>query len=177
MSTTLELTPVTLIAAMAQNRVIGHLNQLPWQLPADLKRFKALTMGHRIVMGRNTFESIGRPLPGRENIVVSRTLQRREGITIVGDLETALRLPSTENQSVFIIGGGQLYAHALANFAPQINCMELTIIDHPFAGDAWFPNYDEDDWICEASEKHVHSAEDGNSFTYEFCTLTRRSVA
>lgn len=138
---------VILIAAVAANRVIGRDNQLPWRIPGDLPRFKALTMGHTLVMGRKTFESIGRPLPGRTTIVVSRNPHfTASGVTTAGDLASALAL--VQSGETFIAGGGELYAQAL----PLAHALQLTEIDAAFAGDAYFPAFDRSAWRVVADE-------------------------
>lgn len=130
---------VSLIAAMAKNRVIGSKNQLPWHLPEDLKRFKALTLGHPILMGRKTFESIGKPLPGRENVVLSRQKDLQiEGVLVLGSLPQALDYFRKENRKeIFIIGGAEIYRQAL----PLADRIYLTEIDQSFEGDAFFPDF------------------------------------
>lgn len=139
---------VSLIVAMAKNRVIGANNQLPWHLPADLKHFKATTMAKPIVMGRKTWESIGRPLPGRFNIVISRQQDYvAEGAVVVGDLADALVLARREAASaglneVFIIGGETIYRQALAEVAR----MYITEVDIEPDGDAWFPEIALEEW-------------------------------
>jgi dihydrofolate reductase len=121
---------VSLIAALARNRVIGRENQLPWRLPEDLKRFKALTMGHPVLMGRKTSESIGKPLPGRLNLVVSRA-----GLSFDDALSKARDSGTDE---LFVIGGAQIYEKAL----PLADRMYLTLIDSDVEGDAYFPQWD-----------------------------------
>ena len=130
---------VSLIAAMARNHVIGKDNQLPWKLPEDLKRFKAITLGHPIIMGRKTFDSLGRPLPGRENIVLSRRPGLvLPGATVFGSLAEAFeRFAGTDNE-VFVIGGAEIYAQALS----RADRLYLTRIDADFPGDAFFPEVD-----------------------------------
>ncbi len=141
---------IAIIAAMNQDRVVGFQNQLPWRIPADLQRFRALTTGHRIVMGRKTFESIGKPLPHRENVVVSRTMPAQAGIRVVRSLEEAfapIEVGSQMNPSlIFMIGGGELYAQTLAQSAPKVQNIFLTEVLKPCAGDAWFPEVDWRDW-------------------------------
>src|SRR5687767_6625673 len=129
-----------LIAAMASNRVIGRGGQLPWHLPDDLKRFKQLTLGHAIIMGRNTYASIGRPLPGRQNIVVSSTLETppHPAIGLVGSLDDAVALAGRSPSPAFIIGGAALYDAAL----PRVAVMHLTELDEPVDGDTFFPQFD-----------------------------------
>ena len=159
---------ITLIAAVAKNRVIGVGNALPWRLPEDLKRFKALTLGHPIVMGRKTWESLGRPLPGRTNIVVSRTTGfKAAGATPAGSLDEALATAlATGSDETFIIGGADIYRQAL----PLAGCLQLTEIDRDFTGDVHFPPVDSTQWLETAREKHQS---DGN-FDYAFVTYARR---
>ena len=127
---------------MAKNRVIGVNNALPWHLSADLKRFKALTMGHHIIMGRRTFESIGRILPGRTNIVITRNESYgTAGLTIAHNLTEALAL-SAKDDEVFVIGGEQLYREALL-VADRIY---VTCIDKEFEGDSYFPEIKQEAW-------------------------------
>jgi dihydrofolate reductase len=126
---------VSLIAALAANRVIGRANAIPWDLPADRRRFRELTMGHLLIMGRRTWESIGRPLPGRETIVVSRQVgYRAEGARVARSLAEALALAADAGE-VFICGGGQLYAEAL----PRADRLYLTELARTVAGDTFFP--------------------------------------
>jgi dihydrofolate reductase len=132
---------VSLIAALAKNRVIGNGNKLPWHLPEDLKRFKAITMGHPVVMGRRTFESIGRALPGRLNVVVSRKPHAGTMGTVAWSksideaLERASQAPGGEE--VFVIGGAEIYKLAL----PRADRLYLTLIGHDVEGDAYFPEW------------------------------------
>src|SRR5690606_34475739 len=153
---------VALIAAMARNRVIGNSGQLPWHLPADLKRFKALTLGYSLIIGRKTWESIGRPLPGRRMIVVSRRqLSLPENVTLASSLDSAIAKCRNEAK-VFIGGGAQIYSLAL----PLADEMYLTHIDCKVDGDTFFPSIDDGVWkkICE--EKHHPDAE--NPYAYSF---------
>lgn len=131
-------TRVYLVAAVASNGVIGTGNRMPWHLPEDLKHFKALTLGHPVIMGRKTYESIGRPLPGRENIVVSRTPGRViPGVHIAASIEAALALCLGE-AVVFVIGGGELYKAAM----PLADGLVLTEIRQEYAGETKFPDWD-----------------------------------
>ncbi len=142
---------LALIAAVAANGVIGSDNALPWRLPEDLKRFRALTLGHPVIMGRRTFESIGRPLPGRRNIVVTRNAGwHAEGCETAASLEAALAAAGTAQDEVFVIGGAQLYAATL----PRAQRLYLTEIRRPFAGDARFPDVDWTGWKETARETH-----------------------
>ena len=137
--------PVILIAAMANNRAIGFENKLPWRLSADLKRFKSLTLGNAIIMGRNTFESLGnKPLPGRTNIVVSATLERTaENVHVTPTLELALEFARSAGANVskiFIIGGAQIYKSALTqNLADEI---DLTVVNLEPVADTFFPEFE-----------------------------------
>lgn len=160
---------LTLIAAHAQNRVIGLNNQMPWHLPADLKHFKALTLGKPIIMGRKTWDSLGRPLPGRLNLVVSRqTGLQLAGAEVFADLHSALLRAQewAEAQGVtevMLIGGGQLYSQALA----QAERLYLTRIDLCVQGDAFFPDYLSAD-LWQVSESVSHAATDETpAYTFE----------
>ncbi len=159
--------PLAIIAAIAANGVIGNGNRLPWRLPEDLQRFRALTTGHAVIMGRRTWESIGRPLPGRQNIVVSG--QRGEptpDVETVTSLDEALarvRMPPP----VYCIGGGELYRAAL----PRASLLYLTEIAREFPGDAYFPPFDRSLWRETAREERTHAAPDG--FDYAFVTYER----
>lgn len=128
---------------MARNGVIGRDNALPWRLPEDLKRFRALTMGHHIVMGRRTWESIGRPLPGRSMIVVTRDPSyAAPGCAVAHSLAEAIALAGDDSE-IFVIGGAELYREALA----IAHRLYITEIQADFAGDAWFPGFDRRTWI------------------------------
>lgn len=160
------MTLLTLIVARARNGVIGRDNTLPWRLPEDLAHFKRTTMGAPVIMGRKTWESIGRPLPGRRNIVVSRNTELRlDGAEIASSLEDALRLCVGVEQ-VFLIGGAQLYAEAL----PSADRLIVTEIDADIEGDAHFPEIDPQRWIATERERH-HS--ESNGFDYAFVTYER----
>lgn len=135
------MTEVTLVAAMARNRVIGDRGGMPWHLPADLKHFRAVTTGHPVVMGRRTYASIGRALPKRLNIVISRSAPRLpEGVLVAGSLEEAIGLAGADR--VMVIGGGQIYRQAL----PRADRMELTLIDAVVDGDTRFPAWAASQW-------------------------------
>lgn len=158
---------LSLIAAMDRNRVIGINNQLPWHMPADLRHFKALTLGKPVLMGRHTFDSLGRPLPGRANIVVTRDAHfRPEGVTVCGGLDEALAAAG-EVEEAMVIGGASFYAQCL----PRADRLYLTVIQHEFAGDAWFPEYDARAWRVTAEE--AHEADERNAYAYRFLTLER----
>ena len=135
---------VTLLAAVGRNRVIGRDNDLPWRLPEDLAHFKAVTMGHTLVMGRRTFDSIGRPLPGRRTVVVTRQGDwAHEGVEVAHSLPEALqRAVGDGDTEVFVVGGGQVYAEAL----PVATRLLLTEVEQSPEGDVLFPEVDPADW-------------------------------
>lgn len=159
-----------LIAAMAQNRVIGRDNTLPWRLSADLKHFKATTMGKPIVMGRKTWDSIGRPLPGRTNVVVTRNSEfHAKGVEVAHSLDEALALLG-DQPDIMLMGGAQLYQQAL----PQADVLHLTHIDLDIDGDAFFPEWDDGNWNCVESTEHDQEAMDNQpGFSYRFCRYER----
>lgn len=161
---------LSIIVAMSKNRVIGKDNKIPWHIVEDLKRFKKITMGHPIIMGRKTFESIGRPLPGRENIVITRNPDfKAEGVTVVHSLDQALNGRST-NEELFIIGGAEIYKSVL----PQVDKLYITRIEKEFEGDAFFPELDLDKEfkVIEESQKFISEK---NQLPYCFITVERRS--
>jgi dihydrofolate reductase len=142
------------IVAMAANRCIGKDNALPWRLPADLKRFKQLTLGHTLILGRKTYESIGRPLPGRKTIVVTRQRDYApEGVRVAHSLEQALELARGEDE-VFIAGGADLYRQSLE----QVRRLYLTRLEREYAGDTFFPELDLSHWRLLAEEHHPATA-------------------
>ncbi len=162
---------ISLIWAMANNRVIGANNTLPWRMPADLRHFRLLTLGHPVIMGRRNYESLGRPLPGRKNIVVTRQADyRAEGCEVAGSLEDALR-KTAGNPEIFIIGGATLYAQTLG----LADRLYATLIDAQVQGDTLFPEFDERAWTETAREAHL--ADEQNPFNYCFVTWDRRSGA
>lgn len=153
-------TRISLIVAMAKNRVIGNNNQMPWHLPADFAYFKKVTLGHPVIMGRKTFLSIGRPLPARRNIVVSRNPAfRADGIDLAASLDEAVNM--CQNEKPLVIGGASLYAEALS----RVDRVYLTEVDATPDGDTFFPELDEKAWReisrerREADEKNVHAME------------------
>ncbi len=164
---------LALIAAMASNRVIGRNNQLPWYLPGDLKYFKQITMGKPLIMGRKTFESIGKPLPGRANIIVTRNPEFQfSGVTIVGSLEQAIEHAEAVAlidgvDEAMVIGGAELYALAL----PEADRLYLTQVHAEVDGNVWFPEFDATVWQEVARENF--DAEDPNPYDYSFVVLDR----
>jgi dihydrofolate reductase len=158
---------ISLIVAMAANRVIGVDGQMPWHLSADLKRFKNITMGSPILMGRVTFEAIGRPLPGRDNLVISRNPDFcPSGCRVFSDIDSALASASACEQ-LFVIGGASLYQAVL----PLADYVHLTVIDRLFDGDTYFPLLDDGDWD-EISRVEV-TDDVAVDFAYRFVTLKR----
>jgi len=155
---------ISLICAMAKNRVIGKDNQMPWHLPADLKHFKSVTMSKPIVMGRKTYESIGRPLPGRKNIVISRNPNYQlENVDVVNSIDAALKLLNKEEE-IMIIGGGFLYSQTIK----LANTLYLTLIDLDVEGDTFFPEFQQLN-LTEIS-KESFSSDEKNTFDYQFIT-------
>ena len=160
---------LSLIVAMAENRVIGVNNRLPWHLPADLKHFRALTMGHPILMGRKTFDSIGRVLPGRRNIVVTRNpAYKSDGVEIAHSLHEASRLCPDEREA-FVIGGAHLYEAAL----PHAQRIYLTLVHTVVQGDVLFPALDESVWRIR--ETIAHAADEQNAHAYDFVVYERKA--
>jgi len=160
---------LSLIVAMDRNRLIGCNNQLPWNLPADLQHFKSTTMGKPIVMGRKTWESLGRPLPGRINITITRNPDyEAEGASVVNSLDDALKIVS-EVDEVMIIGGANLYAQAL----PRVDRLYLTRVEGEFEGDSWFPEFNEAEWALSTVDEH--EPDEKNSHPYRFEIYNRRS--
>lgn len=154
---------VTLIVAAADNGVIGRDNTLPWHLPDDLKRFKSLTLGKPIVMGRKTFESIGKPLPGRLNVVVTRDPNyRRDGVTVVHSVEAALTAAGAAPE-IMIIGGADLFRL----FLPGASRVHLTRVHAEVTGDVFWPALDPDRWQCVATEGHPADDRHSHSMTFE----------
>lgn len=155
---------ISLIVAHDRNRVIGYENDMPWHLPGDLKYFKEMTMGKPVIMGRKTFESIGRPLPGRRNVVISRNAQyAAEGIEIVSSLEAALELVA-DVPEIMVIGGQQIFTQAL----PLADRLYITLIDHEFDGDTYFPAYE--GWQLVSEREPVEAPE---GYTFKYCVFEK----
>lgn len=153
---------ISIIVAASTNNVIGVQGELPWRLPDDLKRFKQLTMGKPIVMGRRTFESIGRPLPGRQNIVITRQPQfKADGCDVVSSPAAALTA-AADAAEVMIIGGSQIYEL----FLPKASRLYLTRVQADIEGDAVFPTIDEQEWRL--LEREAHEASEANEYAFEF---------
>ena len=160
---------ICVISAMARNRVIGIENRLPWHLPEDLRHFKVLTLGHHIIMGRKTYESIGRPLPGRTTVIVTRDPNyRMDGCLTAHSVQAAIAACG-DDPEVFFVGGAELYGQAL----PLADRLYLTEIQADFEGDAWFPDFDRALWREIARERH--RSEGG--LDYHFVTYEREAAA
>lgn len=159
---------VSLIWCMAENRVIGIENRLPWHMPADLKRFKSLTSGHSIIMGRKTFESFPRPLPNRRHIIVTRDAgYRAAGCEVVHSIDAALACAAGEDE-VFVIGGASLYAQTL----PRADRLYVTLLHTRIEGDASFPSFDWEVWKETAREDCA--PDEKNPYPYSFLVLEPR---
>ena len=149
---------ISMIVAMARGRVIGYQNAMPWHLPADLRHFKTTTWGKPMVMGRKTFDSLGKPLPGRRHIVLTRQPDWSvPGVTVVDSLPAAWQACAGEEE-VMVVGGAEIYSAALS----QASRLYITEIDADFPGDTWFPERSDQDWQCVSrvpgivDEQHVH---------------------
>lgn len=153
---------ISLIVAHDSNRVIGLDNKMPWHIPGDLAYFKEKTMNKAIVMGRKTYESIGRVLPGRKNIIVSRNPSYQvEGAEVVTNLDDAIALAETHHEEVMIIGGEQIFRAVL----PNADRLYITLIQHVFNGDTYFPTYSKDDWVLVETTEEMKTPE-GQVYVY-----------
>jgi len=149
-----------LVAAVAANSVIGDKGHLPWRLPEDLRHFKRITLGHPVIMGRRTWESLGKPLPGRDNIVVTaRAGYEAQGTAVAASLQAALAL-CADQPVAFVIGGSRLFEEAL----PFAAGLVLTEIHRDFPGDTWFPEYDRSRW--KETQREAHTTSDGMRFDF-----------
>lgn len=161
---------ISAVCAMSTNRVIGKNNQLPWHLPADLRHFKKLTTGNPILLGRKTYESIGKALPNRTNVVISRDANfDAPGCIVANSVDTALSAVSYSDQ-VFVIGGALLYQHMLS----RLDRIYLTLIHHHFEGDAFFPELDDKEWS--ETERADHHPDEENKYSYSFIILDRKLI-
>ncbi|MBN6186118.1 dihydrofolate reductase [Aneurinibacillus sp. BA2021] len=157
---------ISIVVAMDKERVIGKDNRLPWHLPADLKHFKNITMGHAIVMGRKTYESIGRPLPGRTNVILTQNRDyQAEGCLVMHTVQDVLQRFSDE--PVDIIGGAQI----VDLFLPYADTLQLTVIDASFPGDVYFPEINLEEWRLVSREKGIK--DEANPYDYYFLTYQR----
>jgi dihydrofolate reductase len=161
---------ISLVCAMAKNRVIGQDNKMPWHLPADLKHFKAVTMAKPIVMGRKTYQSIGRPLPGRQNVIISRNTDYKvAGCDVVHSIDAAINLLNKEIE-IMIIGGGFLYSQMIE----QADKLYLTFIDHEVDGDTFFPEYEHLSMKEVSREKYLK--DEKNPYDYQFVDLVKANL-
>jgi len=158
---------INIVVAIAANNAIGKNNKLLWHLPKDLKHFKQLTTGHTVIMGRKTFDSVGKPLPNRRNIVVTRQNIQIEGCEVVNSLNAALELAKGEAE-VDIVGGAEIYRQAM----PLTNFIYLTIVHQDFEADTFFPEIDENHW--QEIDREDHQTDEKHAFPFSFITLKRR---
>ncbi len=161
------MTKITIVVAIAQNKAIGKNNQLLWHLPADLKHFKEITSGHTIIMGRKTYDSIGKPLPNRRNIVITRQALQLPGCEVVPSFNAALALCQNETE-LYIIGGAQIYKEAL----PLTDTIYLTEVHQSFEANTFFPEIRPEEW--EEILRQNHAPDEKNALSYSFVTLRRR---
>ncbi|MFZ2314182.1 MAG: dihydrofolate reductase [Gammaproteobacteria bacterium] len=166
----MSLPKLCAIVAMDENGLIGQQNQLPWRLPADLKHFKAITTGYPIIMGRKTYESIGRPLPNRTNIVVtSDAAYSAPGCLVATTIEEAIATAAKEQpEKIFVIGGSEIYRQTL----DQIQCLYMTIVHHAFEGDVFFKGFRQEEWVEVARE--IFQADEMNAWDYSFIEWSRK---
>ncbi len=162
---------ISLIAALTPARVIGKNNQLPWQMPADLQYFKKITLGKPVIMGRKTYESIGKPLPGRKNIIITQNkhFSAPPECQIVYSIREALDLDSVKDcEEVCVIGGSEIFARTL----PLANYLYLTFIETDISGDVYFPEWDKSQWREISREHHLRDAE--NPYDYSFVVFAKK---
>ena len=160
---------ISILVAMAKNRTIGIDNTLPWRIPEDLKHFKALTMGHHMIMGRKTFESIGKPLPGHITVVVSRDRSLKiDGCIVAHSLQEAIANCASDSQT-FVVGGADIYAQALG----LADTLYITEIQRDVIGDAWFPEFDRSEWVEVSREQHRQ--ETPEPLEYHFVEYRRKN--
>ena len=152
---------ISVIVAVAQNGTIGDKNALLWHISEDLRNFKRITSGHPVIMGRKTFESLGRPLPNRTNVVISRTTTHIDGCTVVDSLEKAIALFPADEE-VFIIGGAQIYAQAM----PIADKFYLTVVEHDYDGDTSFPEWDSTQWQLISEERFISGEKYPHPFSF-----------
>jgi dihydrofolate reductase len=154
---------ISLLVAMDKNQLIGKDNDLPWRLPADLAYFKRVTMGHPIIMGRKTYDSIGRPLPGRENIIVTRdTSYKAEGCKVIHSIEEIVKMNQQTDQELFVIGGAEIFKEIL----PHSDRLYITEINEEFEGDTYFPAFDKAEWKVISEEQGIK--DEKNPYDYTF---------
>lgn len=163
---------ITIIAAIGNQNELGKDNDLIWHLPADLKRFKKVTSGNYIIMGRNTYESIGRPLPNRTTVIITRNkTYQQEGCVVVHSIEEALEV-SKEQEQVFIIGGAKIYEQCMAK--DLVDRLDITQVHAKFEADVFFPEIDPNIW--EVVAKEDHKADEKNQFDYSFLSYQKKAT-
>jgi len=158
---------VSIVVAISENHAIGKDNKLLWYLPNDLKHFKNITIGHTIIMGRKTYESVGKPLPNRRNIIITRQNMTIEGCEVVNSIEAALALCSNEAE-VFIVGGAEIYKQSLS----KTDRIYITIVHQHFEGDSYFPEIEGNIW--KETEREDHEPDEKNLLPYSFITFERQ---
>lgn len=159
---------VTIIAAIAENNALGKDNQLIWHLPSDLKRFKKTTLNHAVIMGRKTYESLGKPLPNRTNIVITRDKNyKAKGCVVVNSIKEALEYVAKEDENPFILGGAEIYRQAM----PYTDKLDITFVHHKFEADVFFPEIDKTIWKETSREKI--KADENHKYDYSFVTFER----
>lgn len=159
---------ISFMFAMDENRIIGKDNTLPWYLPADLQYFKKVTMGHPILMGRKTYESIGKPLPGRENIILTRNADyQQEGITVISNMKEAVAYADALDEEVFVIGGAEIFQQLISD----CKRLYITQIHHSFEGDTYFPELNMSKW--QTVSKTTGIVDEKNKYPHEFIVLER----
>lgn len=159
---------VTIIAAIAANNALGKDNQLIWHLPADLKRFKKTTLNHAVIMGRKTYESLGKTLPNRTNIVITRDKNYKvEGCVVVNSLKDALKAAAEIDENPFILGGAEIYKQVM----PYTDKLDITFVHHQFEADVYFPEIDKTIW--KETSREDFKADENNKYDYSFVTFER----
>jgi len=159
---------ITIIAAVASNNALGKDNQLIWHLPADLKRFKKVTLGHHIIMGRKTFESLGKPLPNRTTIIITRNKNyKQEGCIVVNSLKQAIEAAKAD-ENPYILGGAEIYKQAI-EIADKL---DITLVEQSFEADAFFPEIDSEIW--EETAREDFKADHKNNYNFSFITYLRK---
>jgi len=164
---------ISLVVAISKNRVIGDSNTLLWknELPADMKHFKEITLGHPVIMGRKTYESIGKPLNDRINIVLTRDRNfNAEGCIVVHSTGDAIKIASRDGEEIMVIGGGDIYRQ----FLPDASKMYLTLVRASFTGDTFFPEYNKAEWKEVADSREDFEPDDENKYSYTFIELERK---
>jgi dihydrofolate reductase len=158
---------VSIVVAISENHAIGKDNKLLWYLPNDLKHFKNITTGHTVIMGRKTYESVGKPLPNRRNIIITRQNMTIEGCEVVNSIDTALALCRDEAEA-FIVGGAEIYKQSLS----KTDRLYITIVHENFEGDSYFPEIEKNTW--KETEREDHEPDEKNSLPYSFITFERQ---